>query len=342
MSFSSHTAQQYYQSPKGEMLLAHTSATMQECSFEISGLDVDGPMNLWETILSAQTSEPEWIRLDGFFTDIEELKGIPIKYTINQTGNVDDFTLSVRAVASTQIERVVVDLKSHLAHVLGFRDDLDSFYRKFSGENEPLRSTFSRLRGLRLMRGTNLYESLICSMLSQNNSARLWNRTARLLMQYYGMKVDFPEGSTAFLFPKTEALAKLSPRELRSKTSMGYRAKPVVEVSRLMVRDDLRLNDLARCSYAEAMEILLDLPGVGPKVADCFLLYGAGRLEAAPVDVWIHRIVSRLYFRNKKVSRLKTARFLRDRYGEWAGYAQLYLFDFARREGIGKVTKARK
>jgi N-glycosylase/DNA lyase len=112
---------------------------------------------------------------------------------------------------------------------------------------------------------------------------------------------------------------------------MGYRANPIVNVSRMVVDDDLDLIDLAGRQYEDALDLLLELPGVGPKVADCFLLYGAGQLEAAPVDVWIHRIVSKLYFRGEKVSRLKTARFLRKRFREWAGYAQLYLFDYARR-----------
>ncbi len=343
MSFSLHTAPQYYSlSPKRAILLADSSIPTREHSFEISLHDVAGPMNLEETILSAQTSEPEWVKANGFFTDIEELKGTLVKYTLNQIGNMDDFTIRVCAVSSKQSGHVVGDLRLHLTHVLGLRDELESFYGEFSDKGEPLQSTFSMLRGLRLMRGTNLFESLICSILSQNNSALLWNRTARLMMRYYGTNVDWPEGSTSFLFPKPEALAKLTPRELRSKTSMGYRAKPVIEVSRQVVKGELRLDDLAKRPYEEAMEILLDLPGVGPKVADCFLLYGAGRLEAAPVDVWIHRIVSRLYFRGRKVTRLKTARFLRDRFGKWAGYAQLYLFDFARRGGIGKAIKNRQ
>jgi len=137
-------------------------------------------------------------------------------------------------------------------------------------------------------------------------------------------------------------MAALKPRELRSKTSMGYRAKPVVQVSRLVAAGKLQLDNFLTQPYDEAVEALIDLPGVGPKVADCFLLYGAGRFEAAPVDVWIHRVATKLYFRGRKVSRLKTARFLRDRFGEWAGYAQLYLFDFARRGGIGKVSNASK
>ena len=322
--------------------MTNSPATMQEFAFDISPADVSGPMNLQETILSAQTSEPEWLREGTSFTDIEVLHGTPIKYILSQAGSVDEFSLRVRVLASTPREELTEELRKHLNHVLSLKDDLVSFYRKFSGESEPLSSTFSRLRGLRMMRGTDLYESLICSILSQNNSARLWNRTARLMMQYYGQRIDLPDGSTSFLFPQPETLAGLSPRELRSRTSMGYRAKPVVEVSRFIVKDDLRLDDLAKCSYDEAMETLLDLPGVGPKVADCFLLYGSGRLDAAPVDVWIHRIVTKLYFKGRKVSRLKTARFLRERFGEWAGYAQLYLFDYARRLTAKQLAKTRK
>lgn len=304
---------------------------MPELSFRISSSDVTGPLNLEETILSAQTSEPEWTRKNGYFVDVEDFDGTPVKYCLSQEGSHDRFHLDLRVIATVSDSSIVNKLRLHLNRVLGLKDDLEKFYQAFADESEPLSSTFSKLRGLRLMRGTNLYESLICSILSQNNSARLWNRTARLLMRYYGQKVGFPDGTISFLFPKPEMLARVSSRELRSRTSIGYRGKPVVEVSRLIQKGQLQLDELANCPYDEAAELLMDLPGVGPKVADCFLLYGVGKLEAAPVDVWIHRIVSRLYFKRRKVSRLKTARFLRERFGNWAGYAQLYLFDYTRR-----------
>ena len=315
--------------------MSHAPTSAQEYWLSLSREHVNGPLDLPETILSAQTSEPEWTRVEGPFTDVEKFGDNAIKYSLTQHGGVDDFTVKVRILSSEFSEGRVNLLMAHLDMVLGLKDNLPSFYRKFADELEPLSATFPRLRGLRLMRGTNLYESLICSILSQNNSARLWNRTARLLMKYYGERVEFPDGSTSHLFPKPEALASLPTRELRVKTSMGYRAKPVVQVSKLIVAGELDLEELRQLSYDEAMETLLMLPGVGPKVADCFMLYGIGRLEAAPVDVWIHRIVSKLYFKRKKVSRLMTARFLRERYGDWAGYAQLYLFDYARRVGIG-------
>jgi N-glycosylase/DNA lyase len=298
-------------------------------TFKIEGTDVNGPLNLRETVLSAQTSEPEWLNDQTSFTDVKVLNGSPLKYTLRQIGGVDHFIVEVRVLGSNISEDVVDRLRRHLNYVLGLEDDLRLFYRTFAND-DPLKLTFSRLRGLRLMRGTDPFESLIFSILSQNSSAQKMNKTARLLMQHYGSKVMLPDGSTHFLFPTAEKLAKLTTRQLRAKTSIGYRAKPVLEVSRQVARNAIHLDQLALLPYEKAMQVLLELPGVGPKVADCFLLYGLSRLEAAPVDVWIHRIVSRLYFNGSKVSRLMTARFLRERFAKWAGYAQLYLFDYAR------------
>jgi len=161
-------------------------------------------MKLVETMLSAQTSEPEWLKEGTTFTDVELLDGIPVKYSVSQFGDVDSFALKVQAIASVWDERTAESLRKHLEHVLSLKDDLNFFYSKFANEDEPLFSTFKKLRGLRLMRGTDLYEALICSILSQNNSVRLWNRTARLMMQYYGQRVVFPDDSSSFLFPNAE------------------------------------------------------------------------------------------------------------------------------------------
>jgi len=301
------------------------------CEFEIQSSDVNGPLNLEETIFSAQTSEPAWLRRNDSFTDIEEINGIPVKYTLRQQGSVDEFLVKVSCIATQAKEWFVPNLNAHLNLVLGLQDDLCHFYEAFA--DPKLSRTFVPLRGLRLMRAANLYESLVLSMLSQNNSAILMNRSARLLMKRYGRHIRFPDGTDHYLFPSVETVAKLKPRELRRTTSIGYRAKPVIQVSRMIASGDLRLEQLKEYSYDKASEILLELPGVGPKVSDCFLLYGLGNLQAAPVDIWIHRIVTKLYFRGRRVSRPKTAAFLRDKFGDWAGYAQLYLFDFARKYG---------
>jgi len=317
--------------------MAGQSLRTQGFSLTIPREEVNGPLNLTETVLSGQTAEPEWLRNGEWFTDIEVLDDTAIKYGLTQVGNADDFSIEARVIIgaqSTQTDQTAATVRNHLIEVLGLKDDLNFFYRKFTVDDSVLAKTFRNLRGLRLMRGKDLFKALISSILSQNNSVRLWNRSARLLMKHYGERVDFLDGSHEFLFPQPETLARLNPRSLQSKTAIGYRAKPVVMVSRMIVKDEFDITEIPGQSYEEAKETLLDLPGVGPKVADCFLLYGAGQRLAAPVDVWIHRIVSRFYFAGGNVSRMKTAEFLRERFQDWAGYAQLYLFDYARREQV--------
>ncbi|MGA3297324.1 MAG: hypothetical protein ABSD41_07720 [Candidatus Bathyarchaeia archaeon] len=302
--------------------------------FTISNREISGPLNLKETILSAQTSEPEWRMHGELFINVKELDGIPVKYSLNQRGTADHYNINVEFLSASSTKGIERALREHLNRVLGLKDDLLSFYREYSSEKEPLSCTFRDLRGLRLMRGTNLYESLLCSILSQNNSAKRWNQIARLLMKSYGRHVRLPDGSSSYLFPDPVKIARSTVRELQSKTSAGYRAKSVVAVSRMIAEKELELEELGKLDYEEALEVLLQLHGVGPKVADCFLLYGLGKLEAAPVDVWIHRIVTGLYFGGRKITRVNTARFLRERFGIWAGYAQLYLFDYARRTSM--------
>ena len=214
--------------------------------FEIPSEDLKGPLNLAETILSGQTSKPEWLRNGESFTGVEIVDGVPVKYMVNQIGDPGNYALHVVAIPSNTSGACATSLREVLQRGFGLEDDLNLFYRKFAEEDKVLSLTFKNLRGLRLMRAANLFESLICSILSQNNSVRLWNRSARLMMKHYGREAFFMDGSREFLFPTPEALSRLNPRSLRSATSLGYRAKPVVEVSRMLVRGELDLETLVR------------------------------------------------------------------------------------------------
>ena len=107
-----------------------------------------------------------------------------------------------------------------------------------------------------------------------------------------------------------------------------------------MLIDDIDIDDIFSMDYEEAFDLIIDLPGVGPKVADCILLYGFGFEEAFPSDVWIKRIVSHLYFDGEDISADKTRDFGIEHFGEYAGYAQLYLFHYARKSGLmDKIKK---
>jgi N-glycosylase/DNA lyase len=90
------------------------------------------------------------------------------------------------------------------------------------------------------------------------------------------------------------------------------------------------LNGLRKMTYARAKDELMTLPGVGPKVADCVLLFSLGFPEAFPVDVWVRRTMTDLFFDGRKVSDSDIRAFAAENFGEFAGWAQEYLFVTAR------------
>jgi N-glycosylase/DNA lyase len=102
---------------------------------------------------------------------------------------------------------------------------------------------------------------------------------------------------------------------------------------------EMDLSEIPKMSYDEAFETILKVPGVGPKVADCILLYGFNFREAFPSDVWIKRIVSHLYFDGRDISVSKVREFGMEEFGDNAGYVQLYMFHYARRSGLMEKLK---
>ena len=89
-----------------------------------------------------------------------------------------------------------------------------------------------------------------------------------------------------------------------------------------------------------AIETLAQFPGVGPKIANCVLLFGCGRLNSIPVDVWIARGLREIYFRGRDVPLPKLQRFAEKRFGPYAGYAQQYLFHHLRSKKSSRGLKS--
>lgn len=153
-----------------------------------------------------------------------------------------------------------------------------------------------------------------------------------------------------YTFPKSSDLAKIyldEEEEFNSSNiqdicdcnnnlkscGVGYRA-PYMRTASELFTDETDLSEISSMGYDEAFETILNVPGVGPKVADCILLYGFNFKEAFPSDVWIKRIVSYLYFDGKDISVAKVRDFGMEEFGEYAGYVQLYMFHYARKSGL--------
>lgn len=157
------------------------------------------------------------------------------------------------------------------------------------GLDEKTKRAVTLLRGLRVVNQPP-WEALCAFILSANNNVKRIRLSVRLLNEKYGYALTY-NGETLYGFPSPETLSKVSEEELMRETRSGYRAKYLIETAK-MVNDGFPLESLKDASYEEARKKLMELPGVGGKVADCVALFGLGHASAFPVDVWVKRLMS--------------------------------------------------
>jgi N-glycosylase/DNA lyase len=163
------------------------------------------------------------------------------------------------------------------------------------------------------------------------------------LSKKFGEKMSF-DGYAFYTFPAPEKLAKTAESDLME-CGLGYRAKYVLATSKRILEDDFSLESLRKMSYQQAKKELVSFLGVGLKVADCILLFSLGKREAFPVDVWVKRAILEHYAAHfpelfiKRISgqeSLSNAEYERlnelgrSYFGEYAGYAQEYLYHYER------------
>ncbi len=134
------------------------------------------------------------------------------------------------------------------------------------------------------------------------------------------------EDEWAYEFPEPRVVADAGEEYLRS-VGLGYRAKHLSLTAQAVVSwGDDALASLRTASYSDAKDALMELHGVGPKVADCVLAYSLDKGEAFPVDVHVRRAAIRLYGLGEDVKNEAVGEWARDRFGKYAAWAQLYMF----------------
>ena len=183
-------------------------------------------------------------------------------------------------------------------------------------------------RGLRLVRQPQ-WECVATFITSAQKSVVHIAQISHTLRERYGRPAEW-DGVRLHTYPSPAGLAALTEADLRA-CALGYRAKNLLATARMIATGEVDLGTVARLGDDDARELLCRLAGVGPKVADCALLFGFGRLGAFPVDVWIERILRATYFPRKcKVTTAQLREFSARHFGPFGGYAQQYLFHHAR------------
>jgi N-glycosylase/DNA lyase len=215
-----------------------------------------------------------------------------------------------------------------LEHYLQTRLDLVAVLATFP-KDEPMTAAIRACHGLRLLR-QDPWECLASFILSSTKQILQIQQIVASLCELYGEPVAVAVAEPpARAFPSAQRLAAASESELRG-CKMGFRAPFLLHAARRVSEGRLDLAGLAALPLEAARAELMRLDGVGRKISDCVLLFSYGQQMAFPVDVWITKALAELYFPGRKANLRQMHEFAAHHFGPNAGYAQQYLFHYAR------------
>ncbi len=201
-------------------------------------------------------------------------------------------------------------------------DDLDSIYREI--DVDPIiHRAILEYRGMRLIR-QDPWECLISFLCSSAKAIPHIRSIIEMLCRCCGKRVSW-ENFIGYGFPKPNCIE--NPRQLEP-VRAGFRTNYLLKANQCI--DRKKLVFLKSLSHKEAREELMTLSGVGKKVADCTLLYSLDFLDAFPMDTWIKKGLQKIYFKGEKTGERAMEEFVFKHFGPYAGFAQLYLFNFWR------------
>ena len=214
--------------------------------------------------------------------------------------------------------------------------DLDRNYdeikNKLSKIDENMKISVEYGKGIRIL-NQDLWETIISFIISANNNIPRIKGIIERLSKKYGNKIVW-NNKEYYTFPTASQLKDVTVEEYR-KLGLGFRDKRLYETTQMIINKEVVLDELQKNENTkEVREELLTLSGVGPKVADCILLFSTlKRFEVFPIDVWVRRVMNDLYIKESdetKVSKAKIEKIAQEEFGDIAGLAQQYLFYWRR------------
>lgn len=210
--------------------------------------------------------------------------------------------------------------------------DYEEIKEKLSKIDENMKTSIEYGKGIRIL-NQELWETIISFIISANNNIPRIKGIIERLSKNYGKKIEW-NGKEYYTFPTPEELKNVTVEEYRS-LGLGFRDIRLYETTKMILDKEIDLEKLQNNpNTIEVREKLLSLSGVGPKVADCILLFSTlKRFEVFPIDVWVRRVMNDLYIKNEdenKVSKKQIENLAKDKFGDLAGLAQQYLFYWRR------------
>ena len=224
------------------------------------------------------------------------------------------------------------DIKDACTKYFDLERDYKSIKEKLSKIDENMKVSIEYGKGIRIL-NQDLWETIISFIISANNNIPRIKGIINRISEKYGEEIIY-NNKKYYTFPTVEQLSKASIQDLRQ-LGLGFRDIRVYETTNMILTKKVDLNKLEQeKDFNKVRNTLLTLSGVGPKVADCILLFSTlKRWEAFPIDVWVRRVMNDLYIKNPdetKVNKKEIQKIAYEKFGDLAGLAQQYLFYWKR------------
>ena len=223
------------------------------------------------------------------------------------------------------------NIKEIVIDYFDLNNNYEEIKNKLSKIDDNMKKSIEYGYGIRIL-NQDLFECIISFIISANNNIPRIKGIIERLSKKCSRRVIYNE-KEYYLFPSVSELSKLSVEDLRS-LGLGFRDIRVFNTCKKIKEKVVDLDKLKEMKNSdEIREELLKLDGVGPKVADCIMLFSLKRYDVFPIDVWVRRVMNDLYIHNEnegKVNKKEILKIANELYGNICGLAQQYLFYYRR------------
>jgi len=230
------------------------------------------------------------------------------------------------------------DIKYICEKYFDLNTDYEQIKDKLGSIDVNLRESIKYGNGIRILH-QDIWETLISFIISANNNIPRIKSIIERMSQKYGKEMIW-NGKKYYTFPTIEQLSKATVEDLR-KLGLGFRDKRVYQTTQMVKNGEIDIIKLEKEDSKYILAELLKFPGVGPKVADCIMLFSMKKYEVFPIDVWVKRVMLELYsneiykmleYKERQVNPNDILRFAENKFGRLAGIAQQYLFYWRREQ----------
>ena len=230
-----------------------------------------------------------------------------------------------KGICEGNIEEIVKDY-------FGLNRNYEEIKEVLSKIDDNLKNSIEYGSGIRIL-NQDLWETIISFIISANNNIPRIKGIIERISKKYGNEIEY-NNEKYYTFPTPEQLKDVTVQEYRE-LGLGFRDIRLYETTKMIIEKQVDLEELRKNSNTqEVRDKLLTLSGVGPKVADCILLFSdLKRFEVFPIDVWVRRVMNDLYIKNEdenKVSKKQIEKLAKEKFDDLAGLAQQYLFYWRR------------